>query len=68
MIRLFLSITHSQMQELKEHLYFNGYQVDWETDDVITVDEDEVDYIKTILRDRGIGFEEWQYNHKADGE
>lgn len=58
MIRLFLSITYSQMQELKEHLYFNGYHVDWETDDVITVDEDEVVYVKTILRDRGIGFEE----------
>ena len=58
MIRLFLSITHSQMQELKEHLYFNGYHVDWETDDVITGDEDEVAYVKTILRDRGIGFEE----------
>ena len=58
MIRLFLSITHSQMQELKEHLYFNGYHVDWETDDVITVDEDEVAYVKTFLRDRGIGFEE----------
>ena len=58
MIRLFLSITHSQMQELKEHLYFNGYHVDWETDDVITVDEDEVAYVKTILRDRGIRFEE----------
>ena len=56
MIRLFLSITHSQMQELKEHLYFNGYHVDWETDDVITVDEDEVAYVKTILRDRGIEF------------
>ena len=58
MISLFLSITYSQMQELKEHLYFNGYHVDWETDDVITVDEDEVAYVKTILRDRGIGFEE----------
>ena len=58
MIRLFLSITHSQMQELKEHLYFNGYHVDGETDDVITVDEDEVAYVKTILRDRGIGFVE----------
>ena len=46
------------MQELKEHLYFNGYHVDWETDDVIAVDEDEVAYVKTILRDRGIEFEE----------
>lgn len=58
MIRLFLSITYSQMQELKEHLYYNGYYVDWETDDVITVNEDEATYVKTILRDRGIGFTE----------
>jgi hypothetical protein len=46
------------MRELKEHLYYNGYHVDWESDDVITVDEDEVSYVKTILRDRGIGFVE----------
>ena len=58
MIRLYLSITHTQMLELKEHLCYNGYDVDWESDDVITVDEDEVAYVKTILRDRGIGFEE----------
>lgn len=56
MIRLFLSLSRSQMQELKEHLSYNGYHVDWETDDVITVDEDEVAYVKTILQDRGIGF------------
>ena len=58
MIRLYLSITQTQMRELKEHLYYNGYHVDWESDDVITVDEDEVSYVKTILRDRGIGFVE----------
>ena len=58
MIRLYLSITHSQMVELKDHLYYNGYHVDWETDDVISVDEDEATYVKTILRDRGIGFSE----------
>lgn len=44
------------MRELKEHLCYNGYDVDWESDDVITVDEDEVAYVKTILRDRGIEF------------
>mgnify|MGYP000198134712 FL=1 len=44
------------MRELKEHLYYNGCHVDWESDDVITVDEDEVAYVKTILRERGIGF------------
>ncbi len=58
MIRLYLSITHSQMAELKDHLYYNGYHVDWETDDVISVDEDEAAYVKTILHDRGIGFSE----------
>lgn len=57
-IRLYLSITHSQMAELKDHLYYNGYHVDWETDDVISVDEDEAAYVKTILHDRGIGFSE----------
>lgn len=58
MVRLFLSITYSQMVELKEHLFCNGYHVDWETDDVIAVDEDEAVYVKTMLRDRGIGFSE----------
>lgn len=58
MVRLYLSITYPQMEELREHLLYNGYHVDWETDDVITVDEEEVAYVKTILRDRGIGFSE----------
>ena len=58
MIRLYLSLTHSQMQELKEHLFYNGYHVDWVSDDVLDVDEDEVAYVKTILEDRGIGFTE----------
>lgn len=58
MIRLFLSITHSQRQEIKNHLCHNGYHVDWETDDVIAVDEEEAAYVKTILRDREIQFTE----------
>ena len=58
MIKLQLSMTYSQMKELKEHLYFNGYHVDWEEDDIITIDEDEYDWIKTILYDRGIGYVE----------
>lgn len=58
MIRLYLSITHSQAEELRDHLRYNGYHLDWETDDVIAVDENEVDYVKTILCDRGIGFTE----------
>lgn len=58
MVKLFLSLTYSQMCELKEHFYFNGYAVIWEDDDIISVNEDEVAYVKTILRDRGIGFME----------
>lgn len=61
MIRLYLTITNWQMDELKEHLYYNGYYVEWETDDVIAVDEDEVAYVKTILRDRGIEFTEERF-------
>ena len=58
MIKVQLSMTCSQMKELKEHLYFNGYHVEWEADDIITIDEDEYDWIKTILYDRGIGYVE----------
>lgn len=56
MVKLFLLITYSQIEELKKHLFYNGYHIDWETNDVITVDEEEVMYIKTILCDRGIEF------------
>ena len=58
MVRLFLSLTHYQRQELQEHFLYNGYHVDWEEEDVITVDEDEVIEVKTILREEGIGFTE----------
>lgn len=58
MVRLYLTITHHQMIELKEHFYMNGYHVSWEEDDVIDVDEDELEYVKTILYDRRIGFSE----------
>lgn len=58
MIRLYLSISYSQMKDVKEHFYLNGYHVDWESDDIITVDEDEAAYVKTILEENGIGFSE----------
>lgn len=58
MIRLFLSLTHYQREELKEHLYLNGYHVDWEDEDILDVDEDEVEDVKTILYDRGIYYTE----------
>ena len=75
MIRLFLTITNEQMTELKNHLEMNGYSVEWETDDVINVDEEEIDYVKTILYDRYIPFtddvnEQWfgdrEIKHKVD--
>lgn len=58
MVRLYLSITELQMEELKKHLLYNGYHVDFEADDVIAVDEEEVAYVKTILRDREVEFSE----------
>ena len=58
MVTLYLSITYSSYVELKYHLYYNGYHVIWHSQDKIEVDEDEVTYVKTILRDRGIGFYE----------
>ena len=58
MVRLHLSLTSYQERELKEHFFYNGYHVNWESDDVITVDEDEVHYVKSILRGEGIGFVE----------
>ena len=51
MVRLYLSLAYLQMEKLKEDLLYNGY-------DVIAVDEEEVDYIKTILRKRKIEFSE----------
>ena len=58
MIRLYLTLTYHQMIELKEHFRMNGYHVSWEDDDIIDVDEDELDYVKTVLYDRGIGYTE----------
>lgn len=64
MIRLYLTVNSEQSSELYNHLYYNGYNVDWETDDVITIDEEEYEYIKTILNDRGIEFEEERFNKR----
>lgn len=58
MIRLYLSLTHAQRTELTEHLYLNGYHFDWESEDILEVDEDEVEYVKTILYDMGIYYTE----------
>lgn len=55
-MKLFLTITNEQRMELKEHLKMNGYSVEWETDDVIDVDEEEISYVATILYDRYIPF------------
>lgn len=56
MCRLFLLIKNEQRKELKNHLIMNRYHVKWETDNIISVDEDEIDYVKTILHDRNIQF------------
>lgn len=56
MVRLYLTLTNEQREELKEHLSMNGYNVEWVTDDVIEVDEEEKAYVTTILYDRYISF------------
>ena len=58
MVKLLLSITYSLYRDLKEHLYYNGYHFIWDSMEEIEIDEDEVEYLKTILRDWGIGFYE----------
>lgn len=56
MIRLYLGMDCYQKEELERHLYYNGYDVEWASDCKIDVNEDEVDYIITILEDRKIEY------------
>ena len=46
----------SQEDELKEHLYYNGYTVVWKSKNILFVDAEEIDYIKTILQDRHLTY------------
>lgn len=55
MKKLQVSMTYWQMTELKEHLWLNGYHFEI-YDDIIEIDENEFQYLKTILYDRGIGW------------
>lgn len=57
MVRIFLTITKEQMDELKNHLLLNGYSVTFETENLIKVDENEIYEVKTILEDRDIEYE-----------
>lgn len=57
MVRIFLTITREQMDELKNHLLLNGYSVSFETENLIKVDENEMYEVKTILEDRDIEYE-----------
>ena len=56
MIRLYLAINWKQKEELEKHLCYNGYDVQWVSDCKIDVSEDELNYIITILEDRGIEY------------
>ena len=56
MVIVFLTLQQEQRKELKEHLQMNGHCVNWLTPDIIDVDEDEEDWVKTILYDRKIRF------------
>ena len=56
MIKLCLTLNNGQREELKSHLENNGYEVEWVSEDVIMVNEEEIAYVRTILSDRNIGF------------
>lgn len=56
MIKISLNIAEQKRVELVEHLKLNGYSVEWETESVLLVNIDDVEYIKTILLDRKIPF------------
>ena len=56
MVIVFLTLQQEQREELREHLQMNGYCVNWLTPDIIDVDEDEEDGVKTILYNRKIRF------------
>lgn len=55
-VRFYLGMNAYQMEELREHLYRNGYDVEWVSDGIIDVYEDEVDYFITILKDRNVEY------------
>lgn len=56
MVCLYLGMNWEQHEELKKHLYYNGYDVEWISDCKIDVYEDELEYIITILEDRNIEY------------
>lgn len=56
MIRLYLGMNWEQKEKLEKHLCYNGYDVEWISDCKIDVNEDELDYIITILEDRNIEY------------
>ena len=47
----------SVMPDVTEHLAMNGYTFDTNGEDTLFVYSEEVDYVRTILEDRGIEFE-----------
>lgn len=64
MKRLFLVITDEKREEFNEYLSVNNCCVDWETDDVIAVNEEDFEPVKMILNARGIQFSENGLNQK----
>lgn len=58
MVKFLVSVPYNLYVETKEHLFYNGYHFIWDDMDVLEVDEDEAEYVKTILHDRGIGYVE----------
>ena len=55
-VKMYLMASGRQLRELKEHLLYNGYHVKWRLNCIICVDKEDVAYVQTILKDRGIEF------------
>lgn len=53
-----LRIPMEYMDSICEHLAMNGYTYDTNGENVIFIFDEEISYVKTILKDRKISYEE----------
>jgi len=56
MTRLYLTITRLQREEIKNYFLDNGFNVEWETDDVIAVSDEELEKVKDVLYEHYIPY------------
>ena len=56
-VKLIGSNVKENIDEVTEHLSMNGYTFDTNGEDTLFIDDEEIDYVITILNDRDI---EWE--------